>query len=129
MGVQCTAVTEFRLPAAFLELLAASQIAVCLPLKQEGFYLPALEALASGCLLITQDCIGNRSFCRHEDNCLIAGPSPESLAATVKTAMQLPAPERLRLLRRAAATATEHSLAAERRRFHVTLKEIDPLWR
>ena len=129
MGIQCPAVTEFRPRPAFLELLAASQIAVCLPLKQEGFYLPALEALASGCLLVTQDCIGNRSFCRHEDNCLIAGPSPESLAAAVKTAMQLPAPERLRMLRRAAATAAQHSLSTERRHFHAILKQIDPLWR
>ena len=128
MGIQCSAVAEFRQRAAFLELLAASQIAVCLPYKQEGFYLPALEALASGCLLVTQDCIGNRGFCRHDDNCLIAGPSPESLAGAVKTAMQLPAPARMRMLRRAAATAVEHSLAAERNRFHAVLEEIDQLW-
>lgn len=129
MGIQCSAIAEFRPRAAFLELLAASQIAVCLPYEQEGFYLPALEALASGCLLVTQDCIGNRGFCRHEDNCLIAGASPESLAEAVKTAMQLPAPVRMGMLRRAAATAIEHSLAAERRRFHALLKEIDQLWR
>lgn len=25
--------------------------------------------MASGCLVVTPDCVGNRGFCRHEDHC------------------------------------------------------------
>ena len=44
---------EHLLPArllgrnAFLDLLAESRVALCLPFAEEGFYLPALEAMSS----------------------------------------------------------------------------------
>ena len=39
--------TKFLDREAFLALLAETRIAVCLPKEEEGFYLPALEAMAS----------------------------------------------------------------------------------
>ena len=39
---------EFLDRSAFLALLGESRIVVCLPLEREGFYLPALEAMACG---------------------------------------------------------------------------------
>ena len=39
--------------SAFLASLAGSRVAVCLPHAEEGFYLPALEAMASGALVVT----------------------------------------------------------------------------
>ena len=73
--------TEFRERSTFLALLTQSRVAVCLPYEQVGFYLPALEAMASGCIVVTLDCIGNRGFCRHDENCLIAGPDPDPCSA------------------------------------------------
>jgi GT2 family glycosyltransferase len=37
----------------------------------EGFCLPALEAMAAGCVLISTDMHGNRDFCHDGKNCLI----------------------------------------------------------
>ena len=121
--------TKFLDRSTFLALLAESRIAVCLPYAVEGFYLPALEAMASGCLVVTLDCIGNRGFCHHEDNCLIAERSPESLFRATKRALAMSVPERGRLHRRARDTAASHSLDAERARFHAILGDIDQLWR
>ena len=121
--------TEFLDRRRFLERLAESRVAVCLPLAEEGFYLPALEAMAAGCLVVTLDCIGNRGFCRHEENCLIAGPGLDSLFDAAKKALALPAPEREGLLRRARDTAAGHSLDTERARFHAVLEDVDRLWR
>ena len=121
--------TEFLDRRRFLERLAESRVAVCLPLAEEGFYLPALEAMAAGCLVVTLDCIGNRGFCRHEENCLIAEPGPDSLFDAAKKALDLPAPEREVLLRRARDTAAGHSLDTERARFHAVLEDVDRLWR
>lgn len=121
-------VCEFLDRSAFLALLGESRVAVCLPREREGFYLPALEAMASGCLVVTLDCIGNRGFCRHDANCLVAGHDPESLFRATKRALALGAAERGRMHRQARDTAAEHSLEAERSRFHAVLGDIDRLW-
>ena len=121
-------VTEFLDRSAFLALLAESRVAVCLPRAKEGFFLPALEAMASGCLTVTLDCIGNRGFCYHEDNCLIAEPTPESLFQVTKRSLTMSASERILIHRRAREIAASHSLEAERARFHAILGDIDRLW-
>ena len=121
-------VSEFLDRSAFLALLVESRIAVCLPHEQEGFYLPALEAMASGCLVVTMDCIGNRSFCRHEENCLVAERDPDSLFRATKRALAMPAWGRRRMHERASDTAAEHSLEVERARFHSILDDVDHLW-
>ena len=121
-------VSEFLDRSAFLALLGESRIVVCLPLEREGFYLPALEAMASGCLVVTLDCIGNRGFCRHEESCLIAEHDPESLFRSTTRALAMSAAERLRMHRRTRDTAAEHSLDAERSRFHAILGDVDRLW-
>ena len=121
-------VLDFLDRSAFLALLGESRIVVCLPHEREGFYLPALEAMASGCLVVTLDCIGNRGFCRHEESCLIAEHEPESLFRATTRALAMSAAERLRMHRRTRDTVAEHSLEAERSRFHAILDDIDRLW-
>ena len=128
-GIEHLLVCEFLDRSAFLTLLGESQIAVCLPLEREGFYLPALEAMACGCVVVTLDCIGNRGFCRHEENCLIAEHDTESLFRATRRALALTVKERGRLHRRAGDIAAEHSLEVERSQFHAILGEIDGIWR
>ena len=113
----------------FLASLAGSRIAVCLPDPAEGFYLPAIEAMASGALLVTLDCIGNRGFCHDHWNCIIAEPDSGSLARAVRHAIAMPPAERGRMHGHARATALAHSLDLERKRFHAILADIDRLWR
>ena len=51
---------------------------------REGFGLPPLEAMASGCAVVTTDCGGVSDFARHDDNCLIVPPGdPAALAAAI----------------------------------------------
>ena len=121
--------TSFVDRDTFLGLLADSQVAVCLPYAQEGFYLPALEAMAGGALVVTLDCVGNRGFCLDGQNCLLAEPDSESLLGAAKQALAMSASERERMHRSARDTVAGHSIAAERRRFHALLGDIDHLWR
>ena len=127
-GIPYVALTGFLPRSAFLRLLAAVDVAVCLPHETEGFYLPALEAMASGCIAVTLDCIGNRSFCHNQRNCLIAEPTAQSLCAKVQEAIGIPPAAREAMLRDAGDTVRRHSLAAERKRFHALLEDIDNVW-
>ena len=127
-GIAHRLVVDFLDRGDFLGLLRRTRVAVCLPRDEEGFYLPALEAMAAGCTVVTLDCIGNRGFCRDDDNCLVAAQEADALADVVRTAATLPPTERERLQSSAVATVRAHSLDAERRRFHDILRDIDRLW-
>ena len=127
-GIPYVALTGSLPRSAFLRLLAAVDVAVCLPHEAEGFYLPALEAMASGCIAVTLDCIGNRGFCHDQRNCLIAEPTAQSLRATVQEAISTPPAVREAMLSAAGDTVQRHSLAAERKRFHALLEDVDNVW-
>ena len=129
MGVENRCLTEFMPRGSFLSLLSHSRVAVCLPKVAEGFYLPALEAMGLGCVVVTADCIGNRSFCLHERNCLIAERNVDSLAEATARALNTGPMKRWWMCGKAMLTARQHSLSRERRQFHRVLKDIDRLWR
>ena len=113
---------------AFLGLLRRTRIAVCIPRPEEGFYLPALEAMASGCLVVTLDGIGNRGYCQHGHNCFLAEADPASLTAAVIEATRLSVSDRQRIHANAAETVRMHSLDRERRQFHDLLLDIGRIW-
>ncbi len=112
----------------FLATLAGAEVTVCLPTAEEGFYLPALEAMACGSVVVTLDCVGNRSFCHNHQNCLIAPEEPDTLTAATIHALTLFPKARKALRRRADETVRQHSLAKERQRFHEILGNIHGIW-
>ncbi|MEZ5811113.1 MAG: glycosyltransferase [Rhizobiaceae bacterium] len=66
----------------YLSRLANFELAVLLPLRAEGFYLPALEAMALGVNVVMPDCIGARAFAVDGETCSIALREPVALAGT-----------------------------------------------
>ena len=112
----------------FLALLAAARVAVLVPNPTEGWYLPALEAMALGSVVVTCDAIGNRSFCR-DDTCLLSPRDATALADRAEAALALDGPRREALLHRARAEAGRHDLAAERAAVGRLLDDLDRLWR
>ena len=126
-GVAHRLLDDFLDRRTFLDLLADTRVAVCLPRDKEGFYLPALEAMAAGCTVVTMDCVGNRGFCRPDDNCLF-GTDAASLADAVLHAASMPRADRSAMDSRAAATVARHALDNERAHFHTVLEDIDALW-
>ena len=128
MGIENLCLTDFLPQRSFLSLLSNSRVVVCLPKAREGFYLPALEAMGLGCMVVTVDCIGNRGFCFNERNCLIAERNVDSLAEATSRALNTGIMKRWRMRRKAIFTARQHSLSKERRQFHRVLKDINRLW-
>lgn len=127
-GIAHRVLFDFMDRGEFLALLADAEVAVCLPRAEEGFYLPALEAMAAGCVVVTMDCIGNRGFCKPGENCLIGRDAP-TLADAVALAVAMPPGDRDALRERAGETVEAHSVDVERMRFHAVLEDVDRLWR
>ncbi|MFZ4731194.1 MAG: glycosyltransferase [Pirellulales bacterium] len=110
--------------AEFLPLLARAEVAVLLPLQREGLFLPALEAMALGALVVCPDCIGNRSFCRDQVTSLVPSHDPDAIVGAAFEAVSLAAERRQALRQAAAAEVEHHGLEDECRRF---LRILDTL--
>jgi hypothetical protein len=108
----------------FLELLARAEFVVTIPREQEGFYLPALEAMALGAIVVCPDCTGNRCFCTDGDNCLMPDRSTRAIVQCIEAAVRMPGPTRSRMLDRARETARSMDIAHERTAFHRVLAQV-----
>jgi len=113
---------------AFLERLRIAPITLFLPNAREGFYLPALEGMALGTLVICPDCIGNRSFCRPGQNCYRPAYNVEDVVEAVRSARGLSPTQIAQLIRCGRETAESHRLEKERQAFHEILQRVDRLW-
>jgi glycosyltransferase involved in cell wall biosynthesis len=114
---------------ALLDLLARSLVTVFAPNRTEGFYLPALEGMALGTVVVCPDCVGNRSFCVPGRNCFRPPASEDATVAAVEAALNLDVAGRQLMLQRAAAIAAEHDLGRERKSFLTILSGIRELWK
>ncbi len=100
---------------AFLGRIARARIVVGMPNAREGFYLPALEAMALGCLVVCADCEGNRCFCTHGVNCLMPRTYTVSdLTETVLAAHGLAEGPRAAMIAAGLETAAAHDEASIR---------------
>lgn len=126
-GLAVTAQTQWLARADFRAQLAQADIVVALPLAREGFYLPALEAMAAGAATIVTDCVGNRDYARAGETCLMPAASAEALAAAVQR-LDEDAELRARLVVAGQREAARHDARAERAAFHALLDRLDTEW-
>jgi glycosyltransferase involved in cell wall biosynthesis len=78
-----TQVVEPRTEAAMADFYHRCDVFV-FPSLAEGFGLPALEAMACGCAVITTECGGVSTFAQPGQNCLMVPPGqPKLLAAAI----------------------------------------------
>lgn len=57
----------------------------------EGFALPPLEAMATGCAVVCTDAHGNRDFCVDGENCLMPAPERDAVADALARLLADPA--------------------------------------
>jgi len=107
----------------FAALLREHDCFVGCTLSMEGFYLPALEAMASGCAVICDDAAGNRAFCIDGETCLLL--QRDDLEGHVAAVERLLGDSDLRerLRRQGREVAARYSLEDERVRFYRFLDE------
>lgn len=104
----------------FLRRMAACAVTVALPFPFEGFYLPALEAMALGSAVVLSYACGPASYCIDGKNALVVAGDAAAIAAAVR--LLLRDRKRRDALREAGLrTARQHSLFDERRAFLAAL--------
>ncbi|HLL51217.1 MAG TPA: glycosyltransferase [Thermomicrobiales bacterium] len=112
----------------FLESIRRARVTLFLPNEEEGFYLPALEGMALGTIVVCPDCVGNRSFCLPGVNAFRPAFQFDDVVRDVESALALTEPAATSLRTRATEMARRHSLDAERERFGQVLANLDSLW-
>jgi hypothetical protein len=113
----------------FLGLMYRSRIVVGLPKAREGFYLPALEAMCAGALVVCPDCVGNRELVTHNYNCLQPIYTSGHIIEAIRQALKLGAKHRQRLIAGGYETAKRNRPAREYKNFLRILTKVDKLWR
>ena len=127
-GRRIECVTDWMPRHTYLERLRQSKVAVLLARTTEGFYLPALEAMACGAIVVCPDCIGNRHFCHDRQNCFRPRHNPADIISAAKAALGLSSAERKQMRQMARATALDHSMEKERSSFLGILDRVEQLW-
>lgn len=110
-----------------LDLMSRAAVSVFVPNPKEGFYLPALEGMALGTIVVCPDCVGNRSYCIDRENCFRPAFSVEAIVADAREALAR-RDELAPMIARAAETARRHDLRAERSSFLGILDRVEELW-
>ncbi|MFM7413633.1 MAG: glycosyltransferase [Planctomycetota bacterium] len=116
-GVPARLLTGMVPRAEFLHLLSRAEVAVTIPHQHEGFFLPALEAMAAGAVVVCPDCVGNRGFCLDGQTCFRPPYELGALSRSAIRAARLAAGERAGLCQAARNQAVLHGLEAEQAAF------------
>jgi glycosyltransferase involved in cell wall biosynthesis len=111
-----------------LAAMARARVTVHLPGSFEGAYLPALESMALGAAVVCPDCVGNRSFCRDGDTCLVPARSRRAIVEAALELLTASADQLEPMLAAARRQAVARSLQAERDRFLEIVDRVDDLW-
>jgi glycosyltransferase involved in cell wall biosynthesis len=112
-----------------LDAISRARVAVFVPNEAEGFYLPALEAMALGAIVVCPDCVGNRSFCLPGQTAFRPPHAEGEIVAAARAALALAEADADAMRGYALAMAHRHDLQHERERFLDVLDHLDTLWR
>lgn len=95
------------------------------PLVEEGFYLPGLEAMAAGAIVLSPDAGGNRAYCDFGENCLRVGFDDAGSYAEALRSLRSTSPGEVERLRRNGyATTGRHTLSREAGQFGAFLGRL-----
>ncbi len=111
-----------------IEGLAEARVSIHLPVLVEGAYLPALESMALDTLVVCPDCVGNRSFCRDGETCLVPERSEADLLRAACELLAAGPEQRRVLLEGGREEVQRHALVRERREFLEILGRVPELW-
>jgi glycosyltransferase involved in cell wall biosynthesis len=118
--------------ADFLALVNSAKIVVFLPLKAkygaEGFYLPALEAMAMNKMVICPYAVGNSDFCIPERTCIQPEYNENSIYKTIIRALNMEHEQQEKFMKAGKAISVNHDIKLEKERLLTLLHQADEIW-
>jgi len=107
------------------ELYHWADVFLATPLVEEGFYLPGLEAMAAGAIVLSSDAGGNRAYCEFDENCMRVEFDDPSSYVEVLLSLRTADPAKLDRMRQRGYETTElHTLSLERVHFGAFLERL-----
>jgi hypothetical protein len=107
------------------ELYHWADVFLATPLIEEGFYLPGLEAMAAGAVVLSPDAGGNRAYCEFGENCLrVEFDNPWSYVEVLGSLGSSGLDEIDRMRRRGYETTKRHTLSREGEHFGAFLRRL-----
>ena len=107
------------------ELYHWADVFLATPLVEEGFYMPGLEAMAAGAVVISSDAGGNKVYCDFGNNCLRVGLDDAAGYVEALEALKMESPEEIDRLRRGGyETVMRFTLEPEKERFGWFLERL-----
>ena len=104
--------------AELRELYHWSDVFMATPLAEEGFYMPGLEAMAAGSIVVTPDAGGNLAYCRFGENSVEVGLDAAEDYVTALKSLKIGGVGEIERLRRNGYEAVgRHTLEHEARKF------------
>jgi hypothetical protein len=104
--------------AELRELYQWADVFLATPLVEEGFYMPGLEAMAAGAVVISSDAGGNRAYCDFGENCIEVGMDDARGYVRALDGLRTASVEEIERLRgNGYETVGRHTLEHERERF------------
>lgn len=101
-------------------------IFLCCPNVEEGFYMPGLEAMEAGCLIVTPDVGGNMAYVRFGTNALEADfDDPLSYVAALRQLGVMCDGDRRQMIEHAQRAPDSFTLEGEQRQFGVFLRDLE----
>lgn len=113
----------------YLALVGRARAAILLPHRAEGFYLPPLEAMALGTLVVCPRYEGPQTTYAPGKNCLRPAYEARALAEAAEAALAMEPAAAAAMRAAAEATAKAHGVDRERKAFLEILHALDELWR
>lgn len=116
----------------FLNLVNRAKTVAYLPLEaelgSEGFYLPALEGMAMGKLVVCPYAIGNSDFCIPDVTCLQPEYTEDAIFQSIVNALALSISDRTNIIQQALIMSKNHTIEQERIAILELLDRADSLW-
>jgi Glycosyl transferases group 1 len=107
------------------ELYHWADVFLATPLVEEGFYLPGLEAMAAGAIVLSPDVGGNRAYCEFGENCLrVEFDDPSSYVEVLSSLRKADPADLDRMRQRAYETTGRHTLSKEEEHFGAFLERL-----
>ena len=107
------------------ELYHWADVFLATPLVEEGFYLPALEAMAAGAIVLSPDAGGNRTYCEFGENCLRVEFDDPSSYTEVLFSLRTTDPAKIdRMRQRGYETTERYTLSGEEQHFGAFLERL-----